>query len=456
MRKVIFILCLFLSISTLRAQNSINGEEYIARFRDFAVIEMHRSGVPASITMAQGILESSNGNSRLAREGNNHFGIKCKSDWTGPTIYADDDAPNECFRAYPSALESYMDHSHFLKNNWRYQALFELERTDYKGWAEGLRKAGYATNPKYAEILINLIERYKLYELDYLPAPAGSGVPKLEIVNNDVPAVYVEKDETAKSIAERNGLKERHIYKYNDLKEGAELNEGDIIYLKPKRRKGNVEYHVVQPGESMYAISQQNGIQLKHLYKKNRMEEGEEPAPGEKIYLQKKREKEEEVETAVQSEVKKEPAPFVNPNSAKTPEVTNAPESSVVPVEVPEFHVVAAGDNIYRIAEKYQILEEDLLKWNRLNALELKIGMKIYLNESAARRNLPAKEEVVPVKVQEEKKTPAANAAEYHTVQPGETVYRICKQYGITADQLQKWNNLNGNQINVGQRLRVK
>lgn len=454
MRKIAVFLLLWIQISVIHAQNSMNGEEYIARFRDYAVIEMHRSGVPASITMAQGILESSNGNSRLAREGNNHFGIKCKSDWTGPTIFADDDAPNECFRAYPSALESYMDHSHFLKSNWRYQALFELERTDYKGWAEGLRKAGYATNPKYAEILINLIERYKLYELDYLPAPGGSTLPKLEIANNDIPAVYVEKDETAKSIAERNGLKERHIYKYNDLEEGEQLNEGDIIYLKPKRRKGNVEFHLVQPGENMHDISQQYGVKLKHLYKKNRMEEGQEPAPGEKIYLQNKRDKEDEPKMAESAPEKAAPVPFVNPNSVKKEQEASEQRKMTEPIEIPEFHTVAAGDNIYRIAEKYRILEEDLLKWNRINATELKIGMRIYLSESAARKNV-SEEETVPVQTQKPAPAPAEKEV-YHTVQPGETVFRICKQYGITAEQLQKWNNLNGNQINVGQRLRVK
>ena len=127
-------------------------KEYIEKYKDLAVIEMHRSGVPASITLAQGILESNSGNSRLAKFANNHFGIKCKGSWTGNVIYADDDAPDECFRAYESVLASYQDHSEFLRKNWRYHELFELKRTDYKGWCRGLRKAGYATNPQYANI----------------------------------------------------------------------------------------------------------------------------------------------------------------------------------------------------------------------------------------------------------------------------------------------------------------
>jgi len=130
--------------------------QYIEKYKDWAIIEMHRSGVPASITLAQGILESSSGNSRLAKYANNHFGIKCKGNWTGKTIYANDDAPDECFRAYESVLESYRDHSEFLRKNWRYHELFELKITDYKGWCRGLRKAGYATNPQYGTILINL------------------------------------------------------------------------------------------------------------------------------------------------------------------------------------------------------------------------------------------------------------------------------------------------------------
>jgi len=160
MRPSLTIILSFL-ILILQAQKQ-TPTQYIDRYKELAIIEMHRSGVPASITLSQGVLESSSGNSRLAKFANNHFGIKCKGNWTGKTIYANDDAPDECFRAYGSVLESYKDHSDFLRKNWRYHELFELKITDYKGWCHGLRKAGYATNPQYGKILINLIERYEL------------------------------------------------------------------------------------------------------------------------------------------------------------------------------------------------------------------------------------------------------------------------------------------------------
>lgn len=452
----LFLFFLYAMMVFAQAEDKYSPEDYILKYRDFAVIEMHRSGVPASITMAQGILESSSGNSRLAREGNNHFGIKCKSDWTGRTIYADDDAPNECFRAYNSAIESYKDHSEFLKTNWRYQTLFDLNRTDYKSWAEGLRKAGYATNPKYANILINLIERYSLHNLDILPLPEQTEV-RVQIKNNEIPAVYVEDGENAQSIAERNGLRERHIYRYNDLPEGSSLNAGDIVYLKPKRRQGSAEEHLVQSGESMYDISQMYGIKLKHLYKKNRMESGLEPRAGEVLYLQKKRDKEdvpETVDTTIREEEdQKQEQMFLNPNQVqKTHTVNEKASQPIDKIDVPDYHVVQAGDNIYRIAERYHILEEDLLIWNRINAVELSIGMKIYLNKEAAEKNVKTvnKPDPQPTKSKDEP------SAVYHEVKPGETVYRICKTYNISPEQLYKLNGLKGPDIYVGQKLRVK
>jgi LysM repeat protein len=449
-----FFLCSLLALA--QAQDKYSPEDYILKYRDFAVIEMHRSGVPASITMAQGILESSSGNSRLAREGNNHFGIKCKSDWTGRTIYADDDAPNECFRAYNSAIESYKDHSEFLKSNWRYQTLFDLDRTDYKSWAEGLRKAGYATNPKYANILINLIERYSLHHLDLLPLPEQTQA-RVQIKNNEIPAVYVEDGENAQSIAERNGLRERHIYKYNDLPEGSSLKAGDIVYLQPKRRRGSAEEHLVQAGENMYDISQMYGIKLKHLYKKNRMENGLEPKPGEVLYLQKKRDKEDVPQTSDSviraEESQKEEQKFVNPNQVKSklPEQEDA-KTQIEKIDVPEYHIVQAGDNIYRIAERYHVLEEDLLIWNRINAVELKIGMKIYLNKEAAEKNV----QQLNTSGSQPSKSKEDTSVVYHEVKPGETVYRICKMYEISPEQLYELNGLKGPDIYVGQKLRVK
>lgn len=457
--KIKWSLCLFiLSPLWTVAQNNkkITTDEYIAAYKDIAVLEMHQSGVPASITLSQGILESSSGNSRLAREGNNHFGIKCKSDWTGKTIYVDDDAPNECFRAYNTVLESFKDHSDFLKSNWRYQELFKLSGTDYKGWAEGLRKAGYATNPKYHDILINLIDRYELHKFDYIQKSDPPPSQIITIKNNDIPAVYVKKGETVGDIAKGNDLPEGRIYRWNDLPKGSEISEGDILYLKPKKRKGSEKFHTVEEGEDMYEISQMYGIKLKHLYKKNRMEDTVEPAVGEKIYMQNKRDKDEPVKTV--SETKEQAKPtdskpkdtFVNPNTNS--KNVETPTIEIEKVEVPDFHVVQSGDNIYRIAEKYHVFEEDLLKWNKLDAMQLQLGQEIYLSKEAASKMIKTETKAPVVKDQA---PPVKSTIKYHTVEAGETVYRITTKYSITTEQLQKWNNLKGNNIYEGQKLIV-
>lgn len=448
MRAVFIFLLTGIVLSSFAAtEERMTREQYIETYKNLAIIEMHRAGVPASITMAQGILESNDGNSRLAQKGNNHFGIKCKSTWKGKTMYADDDAPDECFRAYDSPNDSYRDHSDFLRENWRYHELFDLDVTDYKGWARGLRKAGYATNKSYHTIIINLIERHELYKLDIMkPQP---DLTKPLVLQNEVPVVYAEKGQTLKSIAKDNDLSNRQIYKYNDLKEGEEISEGDIVYLKPKRRRGSEKYHVVQPNENMYQISQQYGIKLKHLYRRNRLEEGLEPVPGTQLYMRGKRPKADSVK--VEPEMQEvEEAKFVNPHSV---EIEKAPPIQKEHIELPPYHVVEKGDNIYRIAEKYHVFEEDILKWNKIDALELTVGRKIYLTEETAKAALANQPEVKeePVKSVE----PKASETRYHVVEKGETVYRITVKYGITSEQLTRWNNIKNNQIYVGQKLKV-
>jgi len=447
MRNLLLILTFCTNVFSSFAQERMTRDQYIKKYQNMAIREMQRAGVPASITMAQGILESSDGNSRLARLGNNHFGIKCKSDWKGKSMLADDDAPDECFRAYDSPEESYKDHSQFLRSNWRYHELFELDITDYKGWAKGLRKAGYATNKSYHTILINLIERHELYKLDLMsPDPLAT---KPLVLQNDVPVVYAEKDETLESIADENDLSNRQIYKYNDLEKGQTIKEGDIVYLKPKRRRGSEKYHTLKEGETMYMISQQYGIKLKHLYRRNRLEMGVEPVNGTQLYMKGKRKKADSVEVKSVEEAEKVVEQFVNPHSV---EIEKAPPIEKELIDLPPYHVVEKGDNIYRIAEKYHVFEEDLLRWNKISALQLALGRKIYLTEESARKaldkqpvNAPKTEEKVEPKV----------TTKYHTVQSGETVYRITQKYNITAEQLRTWNKLTGNDIYVGQKLKV-
>ena len=472
MRHLLFTLLATLSLAVFAQKQT--PTEYILKFKDLAVIEMHRSGVPASITLAQGVLESNSGNSRLAKYANNHFGIKCKGNWTGNVIYADDDAPDECFRAYESVLNSYRDHSDFLRDNWRYQGLFELDGTDYKGWCEGLRKAGYATNPNYGSILINLIERYELHKYD-LEALPGGGLPALEMTENvnGVPVHRVKAGETVNSIASENYVKDRHIRKWNDLPDGTEVNAGDIVYLKPKRRRGSEGIHKITEGETMHQISQKYGIKLKQLYRKNRMEYGTEPEPGQVLAMQKKRDSDDAVAIKKEEPKWEEPAEpkFVNPHSklgTDTIDFSNPGPTKVEKIEVPEYHEVAKGDNIYRIAEKYHILEEDLMKWNNdLSPMTMKIGQKIYLSPEAAKKankmspETPPKVIPKPVtprsdeEIETIKKEITVDGPVFHHVVKGDTLYNICKRYGVTEAELKKWNKLDTIVVKLGDKLQV-
>ena len=458
-------------ILILQAQKQ-TPTQYIDRYKELAVIEMHRSGVPASITLSQGVLESSSGNSRLAKFANNHFGIKCKGNWTGKTIYANDDAPDECFRAYGSVLESYKDHSDFLRKNWRYHELFELKITDYKGWCHGLRKAGYATNPQYGKILINLIERYELYQYDTQKLPQNETPEESEKING-VPVKIATKEETVRSIAEDNYLKDKHIRKWNDLPKDEEIKAGEVVYLKPKRRRGSEDKHIVTKTDNMRGISQTYGIKLKHLYKKNRMETGTEPKVDEVLYMQKKRDSDDPVKTQAKKPNWEEEKKFINPSAVNQNRIDstnfdNPGAINKVTIEVPDFHLVVKGDNIYRIAEKYHVFEEDILKWNpSLNPNTMQIGQKIILKEELADIHNSKKQEAETqpnkttdtdlnkMDTEEMQKNIAVDGTMTHMVIKGDTMFNICKRYGITVDQLKEWNNLENITIQIGQKLIV-
>lgn len=291
----------------LMGQKNYTREQYIEDFSDLAMREMARVGIPASITLAQGCLESNNGNSTLAVKGNNHFGIKCH-DWTGRKIYHDDDRRGECFRKYASAYDSYMDHSRFLTTKSRYAPLFEISPHDYRGWAKGLKRAGYATANNYATLLIRIIEEHELYRYDLMvlngsldgldgidtttyQADQGAGIQREILMNNRIDYIRSEAGDTPESLRSELGMYKNEIYRYNNLYKGAKLEPGSIIYLQPKRRKaaaGN-EIHVVEEGQTMYDISQIYGVKLKHLYRMNYMMEGEQPLPGTEVNLRKKK-----------------------------------------------------------------------------------------------------------------------------------------------------------------------
>jgi LysM repeat protein len=282
------LLAFFLSLGhVLHAQSrSKQYEEYIKKYRDIAVEEMERYHIPASITLAQGLLESGAGQGTLARKSNNHFGIKCGGDWRGKSVKHDDDARDECFRVYKNAADSYRDHSKFLAGRPRYASLFKLDMTDYKGWAHGLKKAGYATNPRYAYQLIDIIERYDLYKYDKkggLKWMKENPNPHQPYLANGLVYVIGRSGDTWKSLSKEFDISKRKLRKYNDLYKDYVIQDGDILYLEKKNRKaqkGNI-VHVLRHGESMYSISQKYGIRLKRLYKMNKMKpEDDAPAVG--------------------------------------------------------------------------------------------------------------------------------------------------------------------------------
>ena len=284
MKKLKLFLILIISCLTLQAQTrNKQYEAYIKKYRELAVEEMKKYHIPASITLAQGLLESGAGQSALARKSNNHFGIKCGSDWYGKTVSHDDDARGECFRAYKHPKDSYEDHSKFLAGRPRYASLFKLNMTDYKGWARGLKKAGYATNPRYADQLIGIIELYELYKYDdknYLKWIKKNPNPHQTYIANDLLYIVVRAGDSWKSISQEFDISQKKLRKYNDLYKGYALQVGDILYLEKKNKKADKEHivHVLRAGESMYSISQKYGIRLKNLYKLNKMDE-DDPAP---------------------------------------------------------------------------------------------------------------------------------------------------------------------------------
>lgn len=343
MKKLLAITSFFI-FSKNQAQTWKTEDQYIQNFAKYAVEEMEKYHIPASITLAQGLLETGGGQSRLAQLGNNHFGIKCKEDWTGKSMKHTDDAPNECFRVYDNPKESYNDHSKFLTERKHYAGLFNLDPKDYRSWAFGLKKAGYATNPKYAYILLSKIEKFKLYEFDNsnsnevlytvlklypglnedatfmaklnstkekpnrnIPSSMASVQEKPEFAekiktnlvalndmliknhpNGGLKYIIVPENTTVRFIANKFGIPEGKIMKWNETNT-QELPKNSIVFLEPKNSDAVRETYLVENGDNMYTISQKFAIRLDKLYAKNRMDYGEEPKPGETIYLQHKK-----------------------------------------------------------------------------------------------------------------------------------------------------------------------
>ena len=287
----------FLISFVAQGQNSLY-QKYIDKYKGYAIEQMKRYDIPASITLAQGLLESGAGTSDLARKGNNHFGIKVGGSWSGPYMLRNDDAPNEKFRVYRSAKASYEDHSKFLHDKPRYAQLFKLSPRDYKGWAHGLKKAGYATNPQYAYKLIDIIELYDLDQFDKGKHRWGHHKEKedpflkhpIHKCNKSYYVLALSAD-TYESLSKQLHISKRKLRKYNEVDKHHVLKSGDVVYLEKKQSKADKafkgKFHVIRPGESMHSISQRYGMRIKTLYKINHKEVDYAPHVGDLLLIRK-------------------------------------------------------------------------------------------------------------------------------------------------------------------------
>jgi hypothetical protein len=294
MRKTLLAI-FFVCMGPLFGQQDPEYLAYIEKFKDIAIQEMRTGGIPASIKLAQAILESGAGKSKLATKANNHFGIKCHNGWDGKKMYHDDDARDECFRKYNKPEESFRDHTEFLRNRTRYAALFDLDVTDYKGWAHGLSKAGYATNPQYPQRLIRIIELYDLTRFDRM-ALTGSGAtagspddlgPRPVLTHpNSLRYIVVQEGDKLEAIAAEMRISVKKLLQFNEMSWEVIIKPGDILFLQSKRKRGPMDfYHVNREDETMWAIAHHLGIRLESLYAFNKMQVGEQPVKGQQLWL---------------------------------------------------------------------------------------------------------------------------------------------------------------------------
>jgi LysM repeat protein len=394
MKKILFLLITSLIFSQILCAQYITVGQYVAQYKDIAIREMKRMGVPAAISLAQGILETENGNSDLVKKSNNHFGIKCKSTWTAGSVSHDDDAPGECFRMYKDALDSYRDHSNFLRGSDRYAFLFKLDPRDYKAWAYGLRKAGYATNPNYPAILIkniedNNLEQYTLEAVGEVPffdaskysddtddkeisdvlkssgknntEPPGTDLSepaKLSI--NGSRALFVPKGTSLLAIATQNNINLSRLLEINDLDKDGLLDKDQFIFLEKKQPRGDRDYYIVQQNETIYDVAQKNGVLLQSLYDYNKISAADIIYPGTKIWLR--------------------PVPV---NQAPIPANTNTQTYMNDQSRDTESktHEVQPKESLYGISKKYDVTVTQLKEWNNLTTDSLKTGQLLIISK---------------------------------------------------------------------------
>ncbi len=458
--------CLILvcSLTAIQAQEQ-DFLNYIDKNKKIAIREMERAGIPASIKLAQGILESNAGRSHLAKRANNHFGIKCGDDWNGRKVHQKDDDFDDkgrliesCFRVYESVEACYVAHSEFLRDprkEFRYGFLFRLDPTDYRRWAYGLKQAGYATSATYPERLIELIERYELFHFDKMStidvdAPSESIVSKI-LRTNDVQYALASSGETVADIAARTDIAVRRLLDYNEhLKnENQQLTEGDKIFLQPKRSayRGRQTWHKVEPGQTMLFISQQYGVRLDKLYSRNKMTAGTEPAVNAEIKLR-------------GGKVKKTPL-LRNPDDLQpteperlpviTPPSPPSPGGKITPVEPVKDPVPEKDPEFLEPIKKEEPVEPVTPP---AVAPPQNENVPPKTEEPVIDNKTDFDEEPV-VKPEPVNQVPPADGV-VHTVQKGDTLWNISQRYGVKVDDLKRLNNLTDNNIKLGMVLRIR
>lgn len=407
--------CFFVVGSRVAAQNT-TILQYINTYKFAAIEEMKRTGVPASIKLAQGILETQAGQSDLVRRSNNHFGIKCKTAWAGEKVYHDDDERGECFRAYGTAMDSYKDHSDFLKNSQRYSFLFKINPEDYKEWARGLKKAGYATNPKYWQQLVKYIEDYSLnfytqialgkqQMADELPMYASvvvdnpqvvaaaivttdAGAPgngAIEVIAMELPVqqypegvfeinstrvITARAGSSLLALAEEHDLRFKQLLDFNDLPQDIDLLQKDqLVFLQRKRKHGANDFTVLYKNETLYDVSQREGIRLDDLLEYNFLEKTQQPAAGRKIFLKK--------ELAAKSLQQNNEVQY------QVAQVSNSTGTVANNVDVEkkntDTHIVQGRETLFGIAKKYQVTVDQIKTWNKLRSDELRTGQQLLI-----------------------------------------------------------------------------
>ncbi len=471
-------------------QKKITVEQYVSKYRSLAQSEMTRTGIPASITLAQGILESGFGNSELAKKARNHFGIKCHTGWKGKGYYMDDDERNECFRVYSSPEESYIDHSEFLVGRARYNSLFELSPTDYKGWAKGLKKAGYATNPKYATILIGLIDKYNLHQYDkrrikisappvavvkreqqqtvmidrkdeqpqiqHTPSDRDYVTPKdkedflpesekLIFDHNGIRTVRVAENESLRRLSYRFRIPIDKLAAYNDMAPNMTIKPGTFIYLDPKKKRTYQNTHLIQDGENILYVSQLYGIKLDVLRKRNQLGLRDEPAINEVVYLNKN--------APYRPKVRSNTTVYNKMSANKKPV-----ELKVIPIAEKEEHLTNSEKKVAVANEKEDRLGKEIVQKEEVAAVVKKESVKRNPNVREEPEEVIYDVELLELKPMGQNNLTASLDADhiYHTVVRGDTLYSLSKKYGIEIEDIKVMNNLEGTNLKLGQILTIQ